>query len=195
MIWYWLLLIFGGFLLGSIMFCQLIPKLLLHVDIYDISDDHNPGTFNVYKHCGMKLAVPCCLLDGLKGLIPVLLASLLMDVNTVAFSFVMVAPILGHALGIFNRFHGGKCIATSFGVMLGIIPVSWIGIVVLPTVFILLSTVVKINSRNLRCMVVYILFAVITCPIVGVLGQIYVAIGCGLISLFPIVKFAISKFD
>ena len=48
---YWFLLISGGFLLGSIMFCELIPKIVLKKDIYKISVDNNPGAFNAIKHC------------------------------------------------------------------------------------------------------------------------------------------------
>ena len=193
MIWYWILLIFGGFLLGSVMFCQIIPKVFLHKDIYEISEDHNSGTFNVYKYCGMKVAIPCLILDMLKGFVPVLIASLLMDTDNVAFSLVLVAPVLGHAVGLFNKFHGGKCVATSFGVTLGLIPVAWIAFAVQLTLFILLSTLIKVKPRNARCVAVYVLFAVIVCTTLGVLGQGYVALGCGLVALLPILKFAVLK--
>ena len=190
---YWVLLIAGGFLLGSIMFCELIPKLILHKDIYEISIDNNPGAFNVFKYCGKKIGIPCLLLDVLKGFIPVFLASLLMDSNTIAFSLVMVAPALGHAIGLFNHFHGGKCIAASFGIMLGLIPVTWIGIVTLAALYILLSTVIKIKNGSIRSVVVYAIFAVITCAVLVILGMTFVAVGCGLLALLPIIKFLCTK--
>lgn len=190
---YWTLLIVGGFLLGSIMFCEIIPKAVLHKDIYAISVDNNPGAFNVFKHCGKKIGIPCLILDILKGFIPVLLASLLMDTESIAFSFVIVAPALGHAIGLFNRFHGGKCIAASFGIMLGLIPVTWIGIVVLAALYVLFSTVIKIRNSAKRSVVVYALFMIITCSVLGILGLTYAAVGCGFLAALPIIKFVFSK--
>lgn len=190
---YWVLLIFGGFLLGSIMFSELIPKKILHKDICGISVDNNPGAFNVFKHCGKKLGIPCLLLDGFKGLIPVLCASLLMGKDSTAFSFVLIAPVLGHAVGLFNKFHGGKCITVSFGVMLGLIPVTWIPIVTLAVLYILFSTVIKIRPASIRSLVVYVLFAIIVCPVLGVLRLFFVMLGCGIVALLPIIKFIFSK--
>ena len=190
---YWILFIFGGFFLGSIMFCELIPKKILHKDICEISVDNNPGAFNVFKHCGFKIGIPCLLLDGFKGLIPVLTASFLMDTNSIAFSLVLIAPVLGHAVGLFNRFHGGKCITVSFGVMLGLIPVTWIGIVALATLFVLFTAVIKIKPASKRSVIVYALFAITVCPILGTLRLFYVMMGCGIIALIPVIKFIFSK--
>lgn len=190
---YWNLLIAVGFLLGSIMFCEFIPKKLSHKDIYKISVDNNPGAFNVFKHCGKKIGIPCLFLDMLKGFIPVFLASIVMDTENILFSFVMVAPVLGHAIGLFNRFHGGKCIATSFGVLLGLIPVTWIPVVTLAVFYILFSTVIKIKNASIRSVVVYALFAAVMCTVLGILRMPSCSIGCGFISLFPIVKFLFSK--
>ena len=147
---YWLLLIVGGFLLGSIMFCELIPKKVLNKDVCKISVDNNPGAFNVFKHCGKKIGILCLLLDVSKGFVPVFIASIFFDTDNVAFTLVMVAPPLGHAIGLFNRCCGGKCIATAFGVMLGIIPVTCIGICGLAALFILFSTVIKIKNTAKR---------------------------------------------
>lgn len=192
-IFYWLLLIVGGFLLGSVMFCELIPKTFLHKSIYEISIDNNSGAFNVFKHCGKKIGILCLFLDVIKGFIPVILASLFMNAKIIAFPFVMVAPALGHAIGLFNHFHGGKCIAVSFGIMFGLIPVTWVGIVVLATLYILFSTVAKIKNAAKRSVVVYALFATIVCITLGVLDLIYAAIGCALLAIIPIVKFVFTK--
>lgn len=190
---YWMLLIVGGFLFGGIMFCEIIPKKVLHKDIYEMSVDNNPGAFNVFKHCGKKVGIPCLLLDVLKGFIPVLLASLLMDTQSISFSFVLFAPALGHAVGLFNRFQGGKCIAVSFGIMLGLLPVTYIPFVTLAALYILFSTVIKINNAAIRSIIVYVVFAVVICTVLGMLGNIYAAVGCGLLALLPIVKFLCSK--
>lgn len=190
---YWTLLIVGGFLLGSIMFCELIPEKILHKDICEISVDNNPGAFNVFKHCGKKVGIPCLLLDVLKGFVPVLLASLLMNTACFAFSLVTVAPALGHAVGLFNRLRGGKCIAASFGIAFGLIPVTWIPIVTLAALYILFSTVVRIRNAGKRSVTVYALFALIVCTALGIMKLPYAAAGCGLVALLPIIKFIFSK--
>lgn len=170
------------------MFCRIIPKLLLHKDICEISDDHNPGAFNVFKHCGKGVGIFCLLLDVLKGFIPILLASLFTDTACWAFAFVMAAPVLGHAVGMFNCFHGGKCISVSFGVMFGILAATWIGIVVLAALYILFSTVLKIKSNRIRSINVYAIFGVATSIIFSLIGLYAVAAGCGVISIIAIVK-------
>lgn len=187
---YWILFIVGGFLLGSIMNCQIIPKVVRNVDIYALSEDHNSGTYNVYKLCGMGVALPCLLLDVSKGFLPVVLAAALLGADGYAFSLVMLAPVLGHAIGVFNRFHGGKSIAASFGVMAGLIPITVIPIIVLPALFIALTF---IKNRNARCVAVYVLFALITCPILAIMGLGFVAVGCGAVALVPILKFTLFR--
>lgn len=188
----WLLLAVSGFLSGSVMFCAIIPKIFLHTDVYEISDDHTYGVFNVFKHCGAKAGIPCLILELSKGAVPVLLASLSQNTNTLAFSFVMAAPVLGHAVGIFNRLRGGKCVAVTFGVTLGLIPVAWIAVAVLVFFYVLFSTLFKIESRTVRSIVVYALFAITACTVFCLMRLIYVAIGCLLISVFPIVKFSFA---
>ena len=190
---YWTLLIVGGFLLGSMMFSQWIPKLLAGKDICKESVDNNPGAFNAFKHSGKKIGTLCLALDLLKGFVPVFLASLLLSADSIAFSFVLVAPVLGHAVGLFNHFRGGKCIATSFGVMLGLLPVTWIPLVVLASLYIFFSTAFKIKNAGMRSIVVYALFILISCTILGCTGEPFVAIGCGFVGLLPIVKFLFSK--
>lgn len=190
---YWTLLVVGGFLLGGIMFSQWIPKLLAGKDIYKESVDNNPGAFNAFKHCGKKIGTLCLVLDILKGFVPVILASLLMNANSIAFSFVMFAPAFGHAVGLFNKFHGGKCIATSFGVLAGLLPITWIPFAVLAALYIFFSVVLKIKNAAKRSVVVYALFLLVSCTVLGVLGAIFVAVGCGLVAVLPIVKFLFSK--
>lgn len=189
---YWTLFIVTGFLSGSILYCKIIPKLLLHKDICEISDDHNPGAVNVFKHCGVKWGLFCLLLDVLKGFVPVLLASIFMDSDSIAFTFVMVAPALGHAVGIFNRFHGGKCISVSFGIMFGIMPVTWIGLTILAVLYIFFSVAVKIKPHSRRSILVFCIFGVASSITLGLLDMLFVAIGCLAIAVIAVVKHAME---
>lgn len=186
---YWMILfIAAGFLSGSVLYSRIIPKAFLHRDICGMSDDGNPGAFNAFRHCGKKVGALCLTMDILKGLIPVLAASILFGGDNCLFAFVMLAPVLGHAVGIFNRFHGGKCIAVSFGVMLGILPVSWIGFAVLAALYVFFSAVAKISPNSLRSVIVYALYAVVTCVALVLVGKLSVALGCVSVAAVTVVK-------
>lgn len=192
-IFYRCLLIIGGFLFGSVMFCELIPKKLFKKDIFELSTDSNPGAFNVFKYCGKKLGIPCLVLDLMKGFVPALLASLFMKTEPVVFPLAMTAPVLGHAIGLFNRFHGGKCVAVSFGVLLGITPVAWFAVITLAALYVFYSTIIKINPGSMRSIFVYVQFMIIVCTLCCAMKMYSVAIGCAAVALLPIVKFAFFR--
>lgn len=173
------------------MFCRFVPKLITGKDVCELSDDGNPGAFNVFKHCGAKVGCLCLFLDALKGFAPVLCAGFILNTESYLFSLVIFAPVLGHAAGVFNRFHGGKCIAVSFGVMFGLIPVTYWGIILLAVLYILFS-LVKISSNRIRSIIVYSLFLLASAIIMNVFGFHTAAVGCGLISLTAIAKHLIS---
>ena len=183
----YLLIIICGFFIGSIMFSQIIPKVILKKDIYSISNDKNPGAFNVFKHCGVKIGILCLFLDMLKGFIPLIISSLLLDYNNFLFILVMISPVFGHALGIFNRGKGGKCIATSFGVLIGILPISLIGFL-LAGLYIFFSIVVKIKNMSIRSLITYSLFGICSFIISLVNELPTIAWGCLIISFISIIK-------
>lgn len=184
----WILFIAAGFLAGSVMFCSFVPKAITRKDVSRLSDDGNPGAFNVFKICGAKVGCLCLFLDVLKGFAPVLCASLLMNTESFWFSLVIAAPVLGHAVGAFNHFRGGKCIAVSFGVAFGLIPVTCWAIVLLAGLYILFSTVFKFSSNRVRSITVYALFAVLSTAVCCVFGQYSCAAGCAAVALIAIVK-------
>lgn len=80
----------------------------------------NIGATNIYRLCGIKLAITTFVLDGLKGFVPVLAAKILY--GTPAAIVVAGAAILGHSFSIYLKFKGGKSVATGFFVSLIIFP-------------------------------------------------------------------------
>ena len=172
----WTVLILGGYLCGGILFSLHIPKLLRGIDICQVSDDHNPGAANVFTHAGWEIGIICLLLDLLKGFLPVYAAVKTVDTNSFLFSLVMVAPVLGHATAPFYKQSGGKCIATSFGVLTALFPLTWI-MLILAGFYILFSTLIKIRPNRIRSIVTYALFA-IAAIIVTIFNHMY-AIGLG----------------
>ena len=176
-----------GFLSGSILFCKIIPQLVLKVDICSLSDDRNPGAMNVFLNCGRMWGIICLALDIAKGYVPIFLALRYLDPTNPLFAVVMAMPVLGHAVAPFNGFHGGKCISTAFGEMLALYPVNHIG-ALLAVFYILFSTILKIQDHRLRSMAVFGLFGIVSASILIYRNQNSIAMGCALISLIAFAK-------
>lgn len=183
----WLLWIVGGYFLGSVMFCKLIPSYFLQKDVAELSDDHNPGAANVFVNCGIPMGLLCLLLDMLKGFLPVYLAYRTVDVHSMYFAAVIVAPVLGHAVAPLNHHHGGKCIATSFGEMLALLPVSRI-VLILAGLYVLSSTLIKINPTRIRSIVTFALFGLAGTARSALTGQGAIAVGCALLCVIVIAR-------
>ena len=173
----WIIYILGGFLLGSCMFSQILPHLFLDRDVSALSDDGNPGCTNVFKHCGPGWGILCLSLDLLKGFLPVFLAAGILDASDPRFALVVAAPVLGHAIAPLNHFRGGKCIATSFGVLLGLWPLTKI-VAVLAGRYLLFSLLLRIGSHKTRSVVTFGLFGAISWAVLEAQGQHALALGC-----------------
>jgi glycerol-3-phosphate acyltransferase PlsY len=119
------ILIIGAYLLGSIPFGLIIAKA--HgKDLRNIGSG-NIGATNLSRALGKKWAYLCFLLDVTKGLVPMLVAtSFISSPPAVAELFLALAAgcaaVLGHIFPIYIKFKGGKGVATSFGVALGLWP-------------------------------------------------------------------------
>ena len=183
----WSFFILGGFISGGIMYCELVPKKTVKKDIQALSPDGNPGASNVFINCGIPLGMLCLMLDILKGCLPVLCAEKLLDTSNICFALVMIAPVLGHALAPLNRFHGGKCIATAFGVMIALLPLTRIGLV-LAGLYILFSTLIKINPNRIRSIVTFSLFCLISVAVLTYTKKYSLAFGCGGISVIAVLR-------
>lgn len=183
----WAAFIGGGFCLGGIMFSQIIPGIFLKKDIRMSSPDRNPGAANVFTLCGIPLGLLCLFLDMLKGFLPVFAASKVLDIQHMLFAAILTSPVLGHAIAPFNHFHGGKCIAAAFGVMLALLPVTPI-VLVLAGLYIFFSVIVKIKSKRLRSIVTFGLFGSISAFIFVMTGRYPLAVGCASVSLIAIAK-------
>lgn len=176
-----------GFLSGSVYYSRLLPKLILKKDVCQESDDHNPGAANVFKLCGTAMGILCLIMDMAKGFLPVYWASVRMDMTSFWFSVVMAAPALGHALGIFNGHHGGKCIAVSFGVLIAVGLYNPTGLIILCATYILFSTLIVINPDSRRSIVTFRCFGVLALVIQYIQGDRTFAVGCGIIAMIAVI--------
>ena len=123
-----MLLLLLGFLSGMIPYSAIISRLALRTDLSTIGDG-NPGGTNVWKAGGRGWAILAILLDGFKAAIPVGLAYFSGQIRGWELIPVALAPLLGHVFSPLLRFHGGKGLASTFGIWLGL--TLWLG----PTVF------------------------------------------------------------
>lgn len=179
--------VLSGFLLGSVLFSKIISKRFCHVDVCANSPDRNPGAANVFATCGVGIGLLALALDLSKGFLPVFAALHYYGPQDTMLALIMLAPVLGHAVGLFNRFHGGKCIAAAFGVQLALLRVTWVGLI-LAGLYILFSTIIKIRPNRVRSMVTFALFGILGGAVSVLLGQPAVALGNFLISVTAFVK-------
>ncbi len=82
----------------------------------------NPGATNVLRVGGRKAAAATLLGDALKGFLPVLAASWLLDGPGAerVVALVALAAFLGHLYPVFFDFRGGKGVATGLGALLAL---------------------------------------------------------------------------
>ncbi|MGD0767723.1 MAG: glycerol-3-phosphate 1-O-acyltransferase PlsY [Tepidisphaeraceae bacterium] len=137
----------------------------------------NIGATNLGRLLGGKYFALVFALDLLKGLLPTLSAGAVIGFRVkdrqtcLLWIAAAAAALLGHAYSVFLKFKGGKGVATSAGVMLGIFPYYTLAFV--PAVLVFLIT-----FGALRYVSVASILAALSFPVA------YVAIG--LLRLWPI---------
>jgi len=110
-------LILFAYLIGSISSAILVCNLMGLADPRT-EGSGNPGATNVLRVGGKKAAAITLIGDMLKGLLPVLAASLL-NVAPLTLALTGLAAFLGHLYPVFFGFRGGKGVATMLGVLFG----------------------------------------------------------------------------
>jgi acyl phosphate:glycerol-3-phosphate acyltransferase len=108
----------GAYLFGGIPIGLLIARLNGIADIRQHGSG-NIGASNVLRVLGVKLGLLVLLLDAFKGYAPVAAAHLL-GLPGWWVAGVAMAAIVGHCFSVYLRFTGGKGVATSLGVILGL---------------------------------------------------------------------------
>src|SRR5690554_5711205 len=137
-------IIFGilAYLLGSIPTAIWVGKRWYNIDVRE-HGSHNAGATNTFRVLGKKPGIIVLTIDILKGSLAVLLPFLVLpldwsDDHLIHLKIVCgIIAVLGHIFPIFANFDGGKGVATSLGVIVGIHPpAALICIVVFLIVFI-----------------------------------------------------------
>lgn len=117
---YWPLLLVGAYLLGSIPFAQVIGRIR-GIDLRRVGSG-NVGAGNLTRVAGWPWGLAAGLCDGLKGLLPVLLAQNV-GFGKGAAGMVGLMAVIGHNWSIFMRGRSGRGLATSVGMLAVLDPV------------------------------------------------------------------------
>lgn len=123
----YIIFILIAYVLGSIPSALIVGKVGYNLDIREHGSG-NLGATNAFRILGKKAGIIVTLADILKGtiatLIP-LLATFFIDVEVNRLIIGLFA-VLGHTYPLFAKFKGGKAVATSGGILLGISPLLFI---------------------------------------------------------------------
>jgi len=130
-----LFVIFLSYLIGAIPTSLIVSKLKGGIDIRNYGSGNAGGT-NVIRVFGWKLGVFVMLLDAIKGIFSILIVARLMydalpfknytpfDDLTIVQIIAGISAIFGHIWSVFASFKGGKGIATTLGILLGLAPIE-----------------------------------------------------------------------
>ena len=127
----YLTVVIGAYLLGSIPTGYLVARAK-GIDIRTVGSG-NIGATNVFRILGKPAGIFVLVFDGLKGFAAASVWSADLIVKTFALSaenavylrlLAGLAAVLGHNYTCWLRFKGGKGIATSAGVLAGIVPLA-----------------------------------------------------------------------
>ncbi len=105
-----------AYLLGSIPWALVIGKVFYGKDIRT-EGSGNLGASNAGRVLGKKAAISVTLLDAFKVVLAMAIA------RAIAPQMIIYAGLctcIGHCFPVFAQFHGGKAVASSYGLLLGI---------------------------------------------------------------------------
>ena len=106
----------AGYLIGSIPWALVIGKVFYNTDVSE-HGSHNLGATNAGRILGKKVFFAVAVLDALKGLIVYLVFNIFDHNMALAGA---VGTVLGHCYPLFSNFKGGKGVATSGGIVIGL---------------------------------------------------------------------------
>lgn len=143
----YIIFIFISYLLGSIPSALIVGKTFYKIDIREHGSG-NMGATNAFRVLGTKAGIVVTAADILKGtiatLIP-LLASLFIEIE-VSRLIIGIFAVLGHTYPIFAKFKGGKAVATSGGIILGVHPFLFLAVILTFLISLYLSKYVSLAS-------------------------------------------------
>src|SRR5690625_17563 len=136
-----------AYLLGSIPFALVVGKLGYNMDVRQHGSG-NLGATNAFRVLGTKAGIIVVLSDILKGtlatIVP-LIAGIYFDID-VSRLIIGIFAVLGHTYPLFANFKGGKAVATSGGIILGVNPLLFVAMVITFILTLFISKYVSLSS-------------------------------------------------
>lgn len=140
-----------AYLIGSVPTAVWVSQRFFSIDIRDYGSG-NAGATNVYRVLGPKWGTLVMIGDMLKGVLAVQLVFLFPDYEPEGMAFqnlqtlLGLAAVIGHIFPIWADFRGGKGVATIFGMVLGISPLTAVGCVSIFSLVLYLTRFVSLSS-------------------------------------------------
>ena len=116
-----------AYLLGSIPTAVWLGKAYYNIDVRK-EGSKNAGATNTFRVLGKKPGIIVLCIDIAKGVLAIFLPIIIFDLSseTLVFGNIKVLSgvlvVLGHIFPLFASFNGGKGVATSLGVVIGVSP-------------------------------------------------------------------------
>lgn len=146
-------LFFGiiAYLLGSIPTAVWVGRTRYGIDVRE-HGSKNAGATNTFRILGKKAGIVVLSIDITKGVLAVLIPFFATpyvwsDDHLIHLKIVCgILSVIGHIFPVFSKFKGGKGIATSFGVILGIHPLAALICISLFLIVFIISNYVSLGA-------------------------------------------------
>lgn len=133
-----------AYLLGSIPSALIVGKIGYNLDIREHGSG-NLGATNTFRVLGIKAGAIVTLADILKGTVATIIPLLIFHSDVSALIIGLFA-VIGHTYPIFAKFKGGKAVATSSGIILGVSPLLFIIMIATFLMTLYISKYVSLSS-------------------------------------------------
>lgn len=148
-IFFYIILAFINFILGSIPTSYIIVRSLKGIDIRE-HGSCNPGATNTYRVAGAKAGITTLIIDILKGAAAVFIVKYAHN-SFLAMEFyiqclLIIFVVFGHTFSVFLKFKGGKGVAAAAGVFLGLVPTAFTFTFILFFITVYLTRYISLGS-------------------------------------------------
>lgn len=152
----------ASYLLGSIPSAVWLGKYLHGIDVRE-HGSKNAGATNCFRVLGKRTGTLVLAMDISKGVLSMLMSIYLLK-ETGSMLLLMLAAgicVLGHVFPVFAGFRGGKGVATSLGVFLGLNPLTAVTCILVFLVVFLLTRYVSLASITAAFLLPFISYFVL----------------------------------
>ena len=153
----------AAYIAGAIPFSYMLGRFGKHIDIRRMGSC-NAGATNLMRCAGKPLGLTALILDVSKGIFAVSMIanffySPAMIINPYLFRVVLgIAVVGGHVWTVFLRFKGGKGVATTIGVLIGLSPLAAISGLLVWCLFALIYKYVSLSSMVMSASLPVLMF-------------------------------------